>query len=104
MHPTIFFGIFSILIGILYSAEPSGIRQFRFMSVCNKFCSLKQQPLVHLKQCCAGHNAGNWATCTKFNQALCARNDVKWSPDGNVECISYPGFGECATRYALNNS
>ncbi|CAJ0951939.1 unnamed protein product, partial [Mesorhabditis belari] len=91
--------------GVGLCAEPSGVRQFRFLSQCNKFCTVKpaQKPLYQLGLCCNRYNAGNWATCTKFNQAICARKDVSWSNDGNVECISYPFYGACATRYGLNN-
>ncbi|CAJ0964044.1 unnamed protein product, partial [Mesorhabditis belari] len=89
------------LFGIALCGEPSGFRHLRYMPMCNSACANKLAAVV---TCCKNNNAGNWASCDKFNQAICAWKDIKWSADGVTECVSYPFVYQCTTRWQLDNT
>ncbi|CAJ0914789.1 unnamed protein product, partial [Mesorhabditis belari] len=99
MHSIAICTIFAVVLGIAFCAEPSGVRHFRYMSACNAKCTGKIADVV---ACCGSLNAGNWATCDKFNQALCAWKDISWAKDGNSLCV-LSGIEQCVTRYQLTN-
>ncbi|CAJ0947086.1 unnamed protein product, partial [Mesorhabditis belari] len=95
--------MFLLVINYSFCTEPTGIRHFRYIYQCNVKCA-GPTPAVNVQKCCVANKAGNWGTCTKLNQAICARMDVKWSENGDQLCSFY-GFGfECMDRFQLGGS